>query len=228
MTVNTRVVGLALMISGVLVLTSSSYAGTVVDQSGPNSGAGGIAGDGGNTYGVGWSQTQAYENVSVSATLLYGGSYFGSTSGDFEAFLSTSYGVGATAFATQTISVPTTVTSPTTYLLFSGLTLGPGDYYLTVAATDTSSNPAWETSSGTIVLGSGVTYLGNAQSIGADLSAPYQSFGGFGGATPLEFTVTGDPTPEPGTWGFVFAGLALACLKRRRPGSPARQSSPSA
>src|SRR4030088_1446191 len=109
-----------------LALASVAPAATMVSQPGPDVGSVGLAGSFRNGYGVGWSQTQTYSNVAIAARLFYGGSFQGSTSGDFTAFLSRSIGVGSTALATQKISVPTLATTPNTYTLFSGLTLGPG------------------------------------------------------------------------------------------------------
>src|SRR4051812_45160961 len=94
--------------------------------------------------------------------------------------------LGRQLLQTQKISVPISATTPNTHTLFSGLTLGPGRYYLTIAAASPVSNPAWETSGGTMTLASGVTYLGQGLSLGVDLSAPYVAIG-TGGSTPLQF-----------------------------------------
>ncbi len=167
-----RLTLVAMVLGGIV---TSGFSATVVSQPGPHLGAVGLGGADGVAYAVGWSQTKTYSNVAVSAKLFYGGPFKGSTSGNFMAYLSTSIGPGAVAFATQSIAVPASVTAPATYTIFSGLTLGPGAYYLTIAAPDGLSNPGWETGSGSIVLDSGVTSLGTRVMTNVDLSAPYKA-----------------------------------------------------
>jgi hypothetical protein len=199
------------------VFMNSGFAATLVSRPDPDSGAVGIAGSAGIAYSVGWSQSEAHQNVSITAPLFYAGNFAGSTSGNFRAFLSTSVGPGATAIASQAISVPATVTPPITYTLFAGLTLGPGNYYLTIAAVDTLSNPGWSTSGASIVVGPGITYLGQGVALGANLSTPFQSVGS-GGATPLQFTIRGDRmlvVPTLSTSGLLALGTLLAVVALR-------------
>jgi uncharacterized protein (TIGR03437 family) len=180
---------LAMILSGIATFGISA---TLVSQPGPHLGSVGLGGAASVAYAVGWSQTKTYSNVAVSAKLFYGGAFQGSTSGNFKAYLSTSTGTGAVAFATQSVAIPASVTTPATYMIFSGLTLGPGAYYLTIAAPDVLSNPGWATGSGSAILDSGVTSLGTRVSVNADLSAPYQAILSTSSAA-VQFTVAEVP-----------------------------------
>src|SRR5262249_51301786 len=143
-------------------LTSFGFAAVMVSRPGPDAGASvGIAGSLGNAYGVGWSQTQTYLNVSITARLFYGGSFQGCPPGNVHAFLSPSIGPGSVAFASQAIAIPFSATAPATITLFTGLTLGPGKYYLTIAGASTLSNPGWELSNANVITDSGAAFVGH-------------------------------------------------------------------
>jgi hypothetical protein len=173
----------------------------------------------------GWTQTQSYVNVSIQVALY---SWTPGMPFDGTAYLTESIGLPATlpALDSVTFSGVTANTTPETITLFSGLSLGPGTYYLTLASTDdwgTQPGAIWdmECSSCSLVLDSGVTLLSqefaNAQAENVSY-APGSSF--TASNPPLNLTVTGNlaPTssPEPSGFAAVLAGLALAPIFRRR------------
>jgi hypothetical protein len=166
-----------------------------------------------------WTQTGSYSGVTISATLA-GGVVFPGTG---IAYLMNQIGPGTTA-ANQLAS-PFAVTAPTasnsSITLFSGLTLGPGTYYLLI--TGSSSTPVgWPgTSNPTYTEDAGVSGVAELLTSTQATYAPASTF------TPSSsgaffFGVTGTPvvgttTPEPGTLGTLGAGLAgLIVVIRRR------------
>ena len=190
----TQLLRITLLSLALSCLTNFGLAVVIVSRPGPDSGAAvGVAGSVGNAYGIGWSQTQTYQNVTITARLFYGGSFQGSTSGNVNAFLSTSIGAGSVAFASQTVAIPITATAPADIKLFTGLTLGPGNYYLTVAGTNTLANPGWELSNANITTDAGATFVGQYRAASVNLAAPYQSINAV--SSTLEFAITGDAAP---------------------------------
>lgn len=178
---------------------SAASAATIAGRTGPALDAAGLSGEFGVAYGVGWTQAQLYTNVTISGRFFY--SQFGDTnSGSFRAFLTRTIGAGTTVTDSKTIAIPTTATAAAAYTLFSGLTLGPGTYYLTIAPVDARSNLGWETTAAAVELAPGATYLGHGGNTGVDLLAPFLSVN-TGGTAGLVFSVTGDlvqnPAPAP-------------------------------
>ncbi len=159
-----------------------------------------------------WTQTGSYTGVSIGATL-----YSGIAGDTGTAFLSTSVGTGATALYSAAFNFPSS--SSGVVSLFSGLTLGPGTYYLVIESTYSgescresleSCSTAWIATDEvpTITEDSGVT--GNGFGIAAPtpgsnpLVASYTS-----PDEDLFFTVT-SAIPEPGTLPLLGSGLLLA------------------
>lgn len=100
-----------------------------------------------------WTQTVTYSNITIAASLYSDG---GTATGN--AYLTTQVGTGATAatqLATAAISIANT--SPQLLNLFSGLTLGPGTYYLVINPTTESLEWAGDFTSPTVVVGTGIT-----------------------------------------------------------------------
>jgi hypothetical protein len=89
---------------------------------------GGSAG-GDTMQASGWTQTGSYDNVSISAEL---GNGFGVSA--MSAFLTDKIGPGTTAADVIASTSDLPGTSLETDLIFSGLSLGPGSYYLVLAA----------------------------------------------------------------------------------------------
>jgi hypothetical protein len=85
-----------------------------------------------------WTQTGTFSGVTIQANLLSTG---GTATGN--AYLTTHIGPGTTTAQQIGAAVPISLsnTTPAPVTLFSGLTLGPGTYYLTI---ERQSNLAWE------------------------------------------------------------------------------------
>jgi hypothetical protein len=168
---------------------------------------------------VGWSQSVAYTDVRISAFL--GDSRSGST---VTAYLSSTIGPSAgSPIATSTVSIAQTTGLPASTELFSGLTLGPGNYFLTLYNFDLSSStdPKW--------------YRGAAVSFGPGITSNgefYANNHGDGTINPVEpwrstfkdstlydqaFTVTGTVVPEPSVVALLGLGIMglLTSLWRR-------------
>jgi hypothetical protein len=175
----------------------------------------------------GWTQEKTYDDASISVDLF---SWTPGTTFNITAYLTNAIGPLALspAIATVSISGETPDSNPQSFLLFSGLTLGPGTYYLTLSSTDnTGAEPGalWpiECPSGCPeTLDSGVTLLSENfvnQSFGIEDSAypPASTFITYPGSV-LNFILEGAPSlsiPEPETFRVAMIGIAglLAGLK---------------
>jgi PEP-CTERM motif len=173
-----------------------------------------------------WTQTGSYTNVGISAVL--GDIYSGDTG---TAYLATSVGPGANTIASNLFSFPSATDG--TVSLFSGLSLGPGTYYLVLAGTPSgaycNSGPAplgcgtyWDGSTvPTIVSGLGVTgngFYATGNEVG-NLNPPTGNFSNSLTNSALLFSVDGNSTtvtPEPGTVLLFGSGLLAVWAKLRR------------
>ena len=167
---------------------------------------------------VSWTLTGSWTNVAIAASLTSGTA--GRTG---SAYLTNQIGAG-TAIANQIATTGFTFAQvgnafDVSYVsLFSGLTLGPGTYYLVLASANTVSDSG-------ISGGSGVTYstapgvsvgpmqLSNLVNAGFPPASTGISTSTVGNRF---FSVTGDPVPEPSTV-FLFGGglLVFAALRFR-------------
>jgi hypothetical protein len=179
----------------------------------------------------GWTQTQAYTNVSISVALS---SWTPGQTFDVTAYLTEALGPSAAspAFATATISGSTPDTTALIFQLFSGLTLGPGTYFLTLTSDDNDGlqpGAIWPTvcdSRCTSTMDAGVALLNQSfvnQSFGTEDPAfpPGSLF--MTSSSPVNLLVTGDldldpPSnePEPSTFAAMLAGVAGLLLLRKR------------
>lgn len=160
-----------------------------------------------------WSQTNLYSDVNVSAELDGDG---GAISGT--AYLVTQVGPGTTTanqIASANFTVSTLPFEPDLTTLFSGLTLGPGSYYLVIAA----SGGGWEISnpSPTVITAPGVTLIdGNYITSPTNMDQPYPPDDTFTAAPEsnnLEFIVA---TPEPTDSSLLGLGLiGMAVITRK-------------
>ena len=206
-------------------------AATIVSVSGGTggilllNGASGPSGTAWAFFASSWSQTTAYSNVSISATLA---AAYGTSTGD-KAYLMTQVGPGTTSseeVASTTFNLPSTSSSPIT--LFTGLDLGPNTYFLVLASS--FNQPAYWTAaipfSATVYTAPGVSR--NSDEIannGACITPctppppylPDLSFRTLSGQD-LVYSVTGDlaGAPEPTTCALLFAGVLVVAGLRKR------------
>lgn len=173
-------------------------------------------------WSVGWTQTGTYTNVSISADVNIVG-----TPGDPPikptdtglSFLTTQVGAGTTT-ADEIASGTFAGTSnwgdnphPNWITLFTGLTLGPGTYYLTLDTLGYGGGWRVDTSSDLPALGSGVTPAGSLYGYcNGSLTYPC---GGYAPASTLyadppyqlRVDVEGTTVPEPSSLFLVGIGL---------------------
>lgn len=181
---------------------------------------GGPALNSGQYVTQGWTQTANYTDVDISVAL---NSWSPGQGFHIDAYLTNTVGSATTPLATDSISDSTP--TPVTYLLFSGLTLPAGTYYVTLASTD--NNPAgalWPyeclggcqpvTDTGVILLDQ--QYADNQNHGLLNTSDPYESIF-IDGGTPVNITVTGIPLlPEPATIVMAAGALGLLAFLKRR------------
>lgn len=172
-----------------------------------------------------WTQTATYSGVTIGANLATNGI----SPGNGTAYLMNLLGPGATSG--NEVAAPFSIVNLSTSCctlntmtpLFSGLTLGPGTYYLLI---DPATTLYWDlTGPPAQTLGSGVTQgsdvaLSGSRDPGFPPDSPYAST-----AYNVIFSVTGTlvtdsppSTPEPSTIVMFLSGLAgmgFALRKRR-------------
>jgi|HubBroStandDraft_6_1064221.scaffolds.fasta_scaffold102253_3 hypothetical protein len=180
-----------LFLAACFVLSVPVAAGPIISTDGQGNSSYGIL-FGEYAHEAGWSQTSGYTNVSITAE-IDPGTGSGTTG---TAYLMSRIGPGTTSaqqIATASFSATGTAFSPVLTTLFTGLTLGPGNYYLVLSS---PTGLGWEETNGTSpVTASGVTYNSNASTFGNPLQA-YAPASTFSSNDPeLEFTATGTPSP---------------------------------
>ena len=201
------VVALCLLLSSVGMLgATAASAATIITEVSPTQGV-----VGGTTVAFGWNQTIAYNNVLISMDLATNNGS-GST---VSAFLTSQIGPGTTIAEQLATQVVVVAPGSATYNLFSGLSLGPGNYFVTVDPADGVTGILGGGAPVAPTLGLGVTSLGEF-TMGADIYPPAgtaaeATFG-------LRFNVTGEIVPEPTSIGLLATGaiFVVGVYRRRR------------
>jgi hypothetical protein len=206
----------------VAVVAHGQQATIIYDISGvrvPLGGGGGAAVTDFQFLSDGWSQTKTYVGVSISAELPS----FPPPVSSGTAYLTTRIGSGTTPsdqIASTNFAFPPSFSPRIT--LFSGLTLPPGTYFLTISAAPGSAG-GWETiaeANATFTTDAGVLPQPPAPSSGfffTNVGSEYPPAAVFFNYQPIHpvFTVTGAIVPEPSTFALEFAGLIFfACAPR--------------
>jgi hypothetical protein len=190
-----------------LLSCASAHAVTVIGTSGCSSAQ---TVNGISTTAQSWSSTRGYSNLAVSVNV-------GTTDpgASVSAWLTTAVGPGTTIasqVATTSFVAPTVVdftSPPPATTVFSGLTLGPGTYYLVLSSA--SVRPGWAMC-GAVANDNGVTFNGAQLAFGG-LNSGFPPASGFS-ATGRIFgvQVTGTPSaqvPALGTVPLVLLTLLL-------------------
>jgi hypothetical protein len=180
-----------------------------------------------------WTQSQEFEDVSISVPLLSPtislGSLNPSAPLDVNAYLTSTSGPGTLSppVASASFSAPASVI-PVDALLFSDLTLDPGTYYLTLYSSQ-PSGPLWLPvvpnvgPPPVITTAPGVTISNAFASDGGGLDANYAPASTFfldgnlinSGYSYLDVTVTGTAVPEPPTWWLMASAVAILIWCRK-------------
>jgi len=212
----------ALLATAMIGSTSTCEAGVIIDIS-PNAGSSfRVGGVYSQVETISWTQTGTYTGVTISALV---GSVDGSSE-TVNAYLTDAIGPSAgSPIATASVTVPSfaTIGGITEATLFSGLTLGPDSYYLTLFNPDTTGrvNIQWALGSST-TFGNGVSgnseyYANTNPNIGSpNTASPWQSVFLTSALYSDGFTVAGTATPEPSTFALFGAGLLGVGAAARR------------
>ena len=208
-------------IAALLTANVALEAGNVFSVTGPTPFA--ITGETGDVFS--WTQASGYTNVTITMPFedVTSGGPIGGVEGTV--YLMKQVGPGTTT-ANQVappVSISGLTASFTTRTLFTGLTLGPGTYYIVLARTNTSSISPEGTSTPTIAADAGVADGGEGITFAV---APYPPASTFI-PSPLQkptnnfITVTGDllvgpGTPAPSSLILLLIGLAGAGLYAAR------------
>jgi hypothetical protein len=203
----------------VALAASTQAATTYISETGPN--GGNVTVEPSQFMAESWTQTVTLTNIQILADLAAAGGLSTGT-----VYLTNAIGNGTTSAANQVAintSAPfTTGSTPAFQTMFTGLTLGPGTYYLVITGPgpNPSDNNFWEAASPpTLVTAAGVTYNGLFQGSGTGSETqsgygPSSSFSGLGSALTLQFIVSSG-APEPASYLLAAAGLlAFAAAKR--------------
>jgi len=178
--------------------------------------AGGTSGSNSAFLAVSWTQTGTFDDVKIQAPLESDTPNFATGT----AYLSNKLGSGAgNGNVLDTFSISTNNNDPSTLItLFTGLTLGPGTYFLSIQE---SGSLFWiDAGSAVKTLASGVTQGSDFNSSGTIGAPPIStSFVDVTTFQPL-FEVSGVPvtstaTPEPSTIVFLVGGLGSIVFGRR-------------
>ena len=171
---------------------------TVVQRSGPQTSAYVIQSN--QVLGVTWTQNSVFSGVSIFATIGLG------PDPGF-AYLTNQIGPGTTAAANEIASGPFAFPATSTEtLLFTGLTLSPGTYYLTLTTTSGHSAGWYGTNAPTVTAAPGVTLHSDYDTF---TPAPYPPATNFNttATTNLLFKVTA--VPEPSAVALFLIGVAV-------------------
>ncbi|MBS1826130.1 MAG: hypothetical protein JST93_12480 [Acidobacteria bacterium] len=211
-----------LLVAALAAACSLGYAGTIAAVVPTDVYGRALIAEGTGVYSAGWSQTGSYTNVSIRMALKDFGDV--PEAGTVQAFLTNQIGAGTTQAANEVVA-PVTVAFAAGHegmlTLFTGLSLGPGNYYVTMTRVPSEVTFALvgEVSSPSPVLDTGVAILGYGIAIGAP-STYIPDMPQNWTFTAWAFDVTGDPVvdgvPEPSNLWLLGSGLIPLIWRMRR------------
>jgi len=191
------------------ITAGAARATTIVSVTGPLS-IGFVVGNS-SSLAATWSQANTYSDVMIAARLH---ATFPDQASQGDAYLTTRIGPGTTSADEIARSHFMTIPGERPLIpLFSNLTLGPGNYFLTLGSTfNMSPVPVWDNTEPAIVdvaVDTGVNLGPRLATLGsiANSYPPSSSFVSV--SQYLIFTVTGTPTAIPEPASRVLLGLGL-------------------
>jgi hypothetical protein len=188
-----------------ILLVGESAAATIVSVTGPEDRFPVVGGT--NAHAVGWSQSAMYSNIEITAELATFRS-----GGNGTAFLTTRIGPGTTVadqIASANFAFPPKDSPPT--LLFRGLELSAGTYYLTIRGTTDAHT--WAATDLPVTSNDmGAATLGDSSSNNASSYPPATAFNV--SDFTKKYAVTGLAVPEPSS--AIATLFAIVLLTNRR------------
>jgi hypothetical protein len=206
------------LVAGLAVATGVLSAGTILSITDNPSFSSGV---GLATIAFGWHQSSTFTNENISFVLVDATS--GGPIAGVEATIYLMNLVGPAATAANELAAPVQISGLsgfTTVNPFTGLTLGPGNYWVVIAATtDSSASVQYSSGAAIEVVGSGVTDLGETAGTPVAFAPAFTPFGP--PITPnFTLSVTGTAAvagvPEPSTAAMTIGAIAVLGLLRRR------------
>lgn len=165
---------------------------------------------------AGWTQTSTYSGIAITANLASNGTGTATGRGYLVSSQPPTTVASQVGSAGTPFSIPSTTTTFAPITLFTGLTLGPGTYYLVISndSGDVLSQAALASST-TVNLASGVTATANSLFDGTQATYPPASTAWYNKGQLILFSVTGTlvvPLPPAVPALSVWAMLATAIL----------------
>jgi hypothetical protein len=169
---------------------------------------------------ISFTTTSAFDDVTISA-LLYTTNF--ETGGAATVYLTDSIGPGTTSAdelaQVSVTDLPFVFSTSTPEVVFTGLALPAGTYYVIEASDAGSPGAAWGGPASPVeTTAPGVTINSALQ---ASSLAGYSPASDFVADSEIQFTfsITGSPVPEPSTWAMMllgFVGLGFASYRATR------------
>jgi len=205
-----------MVMKGLIFLASAmaAQAATIVSVSGPVNFSGAVGSE--QALTAGFSTSQAYSDIAIRAFIS------GPSSETYTAYLTTSIGPGTTiADQVATVAQNFPGFSPGTLTpIFTGLSLAPSTYYLTIFNSATT-NGAWSsTNAPTFTTAPGASYVFSGYFITNGNPLPYPPAANFVDSSAqgqtLIFTVATAEIPEPATAYLAIVILLIAAALKKR------------